>query len=142
MKAEAIEWLDDAPPDVARKFGTVRYHGAVWDLSHLDAFAFIADVGCQLTVVVHFSCHCFSHSLRRDGRPRHLIPEHELYRDEREERVLNPQRYRLSRLLLRRVIRELAALPDGGLTARQRTARRVKLDTLLKAVYEGRPIRA
>lgn len=109
MEADAHGWVADAPAEAVRKFGPVCYYDAPWDLSHLDAHAFQADIGCKLTVVVHYSCHCFTHSTRRDPRPRHLIPAEEIYRDAREERVLDPQRYRLSRLLLRPMIRQLEA---------------------------------
>jgi hypothetical protein len=57
-----------------------------------------------VTVIVMFSCHCFSHSIARDARARAEIPKAEIFDDGREQRVLDPVRYTLSRLLLRDLI--------------------------------------
>lgn len=88
------------------RFTGVAFRGAPWDLSHLDPFVVPVDLGCStVTVVVLFSCHCFTHARAND--PRDLIPLEEQYRSGIERRVLNPERYRLSREFLPRLIREL-----------------------------------
>jgi len=99
----------DVPPEPAHRFPQVSYHGIKWDLSHLDSFAFRVDLGLgsDITVLVLFSCHCFSHSLRWDERASHAIPDHEIYADDKERRVLNPKRYELSRLHLRSIVGNL-----------------------------------
>lgn len=95
------------------RFKSIDYHGSVWDLSHLDSFAFKCDLGvsCAVTVVVMFSCHCFSRGVARDNRVRAQIPSAEIFDDGREQRVLDPVRYALSRLLLRDVVMTLANRP-------------------------------
>ncbi len=106
--AERLEVL--APPaDSHHRFPAVRYYDAEWDLSHLDSFAFKTNIGFEATVVVIFSCHCFSRSFHWDTRPRADIPDAEIYRNEKEERVLDPLRYALSKNLLRELI---VALPS------------------------------
>ena len=190
--AERLEVL--APPvDSHHCFRSIRYYDAEWDLSHLDSFAFKINIGFEVTVVVIFSCHCFSRSFRWDGRPRTDVPDVEIYKNEKEERVLDPLRYELSKSLLRELIVALptrhiivanadsrnfmtweiqaangaksvyavffnvgkdkhrprrlmlrvqsAYLLDSDLTKRQKSAKRVRLKTLLKAAYEGRTIR-
>ncbi|WP_118180833.1 hypothetical protein [Paraburkholderia phosphatilytica] len=96
----------DIQSEPAHRFSGVVYRGIPWDLTHLDAFAFKTDLGLgsEISVLVLFSCHCFSHSFRRDGRERRFIPESEIYDDGRERRVLSPERYALSRKLLRQII--------------------------------------
>jgi hypothetical protein len=183
----------DPPADSRHRFPSIRYYDTNWDLTHLDSFAFKADIGFEATVVVIFSCHCFSHSFRWEARPRIEIPEAEIYKDEKEERVLDPVRYRLSRDVLRELIMGLpgrhiivanvesrnfltweirtaddkdlvyavffdverdkhrkkrlilriqsAYRLDNGLTKRQKSTKKVYLNTLLKAAYEGRVIR-
>ena len=54
-----------------------------------------------------FSCHCFSRSFRWDARATHLIPADEIYDDGKERRVLDPQRYELSRGYLRDIVVQL-----------------------------------
>jgi hypothetical protein len=89
------------------RFGAVNFRGSGWDLSHLCPFAMCCELdgGLMVDVVVLFSCHCFTQSVFRDGRER--IPSDELYRDGRELRVLDPERYRLSLIFLPRMIHEL-----------------------------------
>lgn len=94
----------DAPAEARHRFSPVRYLGDEWDLTHLDSFAFKADIGFEVTVVVTFSCHCFSHSFRWDPRPRTEILDVEIYKDDKEERVLDPLRYELSKTLLQQLI--------------------------------------
>ncbi|SAL19247.1 stationary phase growth adaptation protein [Caballeronia choica] len=93
-------------PEPAHRFPAVLYRGVTWDLSHLDSFAFKMDLGMgsDVTVLVLFSCHCFSHSFRWDERPRHEIPVAEIYDDGREQRVLSATRYELSRRYLRDIV--------------------------------------
>lgn len=180
-----------AAEHVHHRFAPVLYRGTSWDLSHLDPFAFHHDpaLGFKLEIVVIFSCHCFTHGLDKDGRS--PIPADELYHADNEIRVLNPERYALSRNLLVPLINQLAQrhiivaapgenyvtferpTPSGGVdqygvfftvtraknrkrrlilrvqsaylrqpTARQKQAKKVRFDTLLRAAHEGRKIRA
>jgi hypothetical protein len=98
--------------DVVRshhRFKNVIRGGEAWDLSHLDPFAFRMDpgLGFEVTVVVLFSCHCFTRSISRDGRRRREIPTKEMFDDGREVRVLCEQRYELSKRYLPGLIRDL-----------------------------------
>jgi hypothetical protein len=103
---QQLDIVVDAPTDPAHRFPAVLYRGVTWDLSHLDAFAFKADlgIGVAVTVLVLFSCHCFSHSFHWDERPRGEIPQGEIYDDGREQRVLSPARYAMSRRYLRDIV--------------------------------------
>lgn len=76
-------------------FGQLLFRNEVWDLSHLDSFAFQCELDPDLliTVVVLFSCHCFTHSFTRDARARIQIPVNEIYDDGREQRVLCHELY-------------------------------------------------
>jgi len=176
-----------AAEHVHHRFAPVVYQGASWDLSHLDPFAFHHDpaLGFKLEVVVIFSCHCFTHGLDKDGRS--PIPADELYHADNEVRVLNPERYALSRSLLVPLVNQLAQrhiivaapgenyvtferpTPNGGVdhygvfftvtraksrkrrlilriqsaylrqpTARQKQAKKVRFDTLLRAAHCAR----
>lgn len=89
------------------RFGEVVYLGTPWDLSHLDPFAMRLDpgLGFEIDVVVLFTCHCFSHSIGKDGRKE--IPDHEIFDNGQERRVLNEERYHLSRQYLPTMIRNL-----------------------------------
>jgi hypothetical protein len=75
----------------------------------LEAFALRIDpgLGFEIDVVVLFSCHCFSHSIHRDPRAEFAIPIEEIFSNDRERRVLNGERYLLSRAYLPKLIREL-----------------------------------
>lgn len=108
---EVFEHHDAVPTH--HRFGSVTFRGQAWDLSHLDAFALKFDLALtagpmSVDVVVLFSCHCFTHERGHDHRPEHAIPVDELYTDSREIRVLNEERYELSRLVLRALICDLA----------------------------------
>ncbi len=85
----------EAPEGTTHRFTNVSYQGVSWDLTHLDSFVFKADMGAdgELTVLVLFSCHCFSHSFHWDPRARSEIPDDEIHDDGKEQRVLNPRRY-------------------------------------------------
>lgn len=91
------------------RFPGVARCGVPWELSHLEPFAFRVDpgLGFEVTVVVLFSCHCFTRSLARDGRTRLAIPSGELFDDGREVRVLCEERYELSRRHLPHLIKDL-----------------------------------
>ncbi|MFG0602491.1 hypothetical protein ACF8PL_19105 [Delftia sp. WSY_4] len=180
--------------DVARghRFPNVVYRGETWDLSHLDPYAFRAALKPDLTVdvLVLFSCHCFTHDEQDDERP--SVPREEIFMEGNVRRVLNPERWRLSRELLPGLeghlrcqhIRVLGGVQDNYAiftvtdsegqtvnysiffevirdksrrkrlllrvqsayvldkpTRRQQKARKVNLDVLLLATYEGRKIR-
>lgn len=104
----AIDSHKDAVEDHHR-FSGVVYKGVAWDLAHLDAFALRIDpeLGFAVDVVVLFSCHCFTNSLKRDGRALATIPPAELYSDGRETRVLSEIRYQQSKQFLPALIKEL-----------------------------------
>src|SRR5690349_10154776 len=106
MSQHALQVAIDEPPEHTHRFGDISFGGVRWDLSHLDSFAFKIDLGLgtDITVLVLFSCHCFTHSLRWDKRAQGLIPEREIYNDGKEQRVLDVQRYELSRRFLREVV--------------------------------------
>jgi hypothetical protein len=190
-----VETRDEGPAqEMAQPFGTVVFRGVTWDLSHLRPFVFKTEVaeGLDVSVLVLFSCHCFTKSLRWDERPPLEIPDDEYYVDDRERRVLCERRYDLSRQFLRDIVTNLHArrisladdrrqnfmtiehvddgktvvyavffevekdkvrkrlvlrvqsayVLDGGLTKRQREAKKIALTTLLRNVLNGKPIRA
>ena len=87
----------------------VSCFGERWAMNHLEPFAFRIDpgLGFEVTVVVHFSSHCFTRSLKWDGRPIARIPAGELFNDGQEIRVLCEFRHSLSIEYLPRLIREL-----------------------------------
>ncbi|AOJ25998.1 hypothetical protein [Burkholderia seminalis] len=102
--------ITETPLDAASPFPPTRYRGEHWDLNHLRPLTFTCDLETDfdVTVLVLFSCHCFTRSFKWDGRPRDAIPDDEIYDDGRETRVLCADRYRASRQLLRDVIVGLA----------------------------------
>lgn len=178
-------------------FAVTTYLGVIWDLSHLAPFAFRVDpgLGFPVDVVVFFSCHCFTHSFARDERSNNEISLDEIYRDSREQRILDPVRYALSKEFLPHLVHRLpeqkiivandqqrnfmtwelhppigtapastyavffdvekdnnrkrrlilrvqsAYLLTEGLTKRQKSAKKVGWNILLKAAYENRKIR-
>lgn len=73
--------------EFAHQFGSLMYQGSRWDLTHLDPFAFQCDLdlGFPTTVLVLFSCHCFTHSFAWDPRPRVEIPVKFTTTGERQE---------------------------------------------------------
>jgi hypothetical protein len=108
MKLALVEVID-VPDDAKHRFLPLTYDGKTWDLSHLDSFAFRCDpgLGTKIDVVVIFSCHCFTRSFHRDPRSREEVSSMELFDDGKEKRVLDPERYELSRVLLRNMATEL-----------------------------------
>lgn len=100
---------DAVPPH--HRFPAITFRGIPWDLTHLEPFAFSADVGRdgathRVDVVVLFMCHCFTKGA--EGlQPLPLANEY--YRDGREVRVLCEERYALSRQFLPRIVKELFA---------------------------------
>ncbi|MDG0025600.1 hypothetical protein [Trinickia sp. Y13] len=96
----------ETPAEFAHRFGRLTYQGSLWDLTHLDPIAFQCDLdlGFRSTVLVLFSCHCFTRSFAWDSRVRIEIPRDEIYNDGREERVLCPERYEASRQMLRDLV--------------------------------------
>jgi hypothetical protein len=91
------------------RFPEVLFRGEKWDLRHLDAFALQIDpdLGFEVDVVVLFTCHCFTHSVKRDVRVPLEIPPDEIYEDVLERRVLSEERYKLSRKFLPGLVRDL-----------------------------------
>jgi hypothetical protein len=179
--------------EAQHRFKPLQFSGATWVFGHLEPFAFRAQIDENLVVdvVVLFSCHCFTHD--RDKDLRRDIPAAELYADGKKTRVLNPQRYQLSKAFLPRLVAELSSRhirviggnkpnyvtiesidQDGteicyalffevlkdqkrkkrlllrvqsayalkSMTEAQKKARKVNLNVLLRAVYEGRTIKA
>lgn len=97
------------------RFSGVRFGNNAWDLSHLDAFALRLDpgLGFEVDVVVLFSCHCFTRGLgawSAEGAERGgSASDFCIFDNGRERRVLDEERYRLSRDHLPRLIKELEA---------------------------------
>jgi hypothetical protein len=91
------------------RFPEVIFRGETWDLRHLDAFALRIDpdLGFEVDVVVLFTCHCFTHSMKRDARAPSEISADETYEDGIERRVLSKERYELSRKFLPDLIKDL-----------------------------------
>jgi len=91
------------------RFPEVTFRGERWDLRHLDAFALRIDpdLGFEVDVVVLFTCHCFTHSIKKDDRAPLDIPPEEIYQDAIEQRVLFKERYDLSRRFLPTLTKEL-----------------------------------
>lgn len=98
--------LDDQP--VLKK---VIYRGQPWDLSHLDSYGFYHDGpdGEPLTVVVVFSCHCFTREPTKIELVQNSIPSEDWYDDGKERRVLDVERYQLSRQYLPGMIQTLGS---------------------------------
>jgi len=92
------------------RFPEIMFRGEAWDLRHLDAFALRMDpdLGFEVDVVVLFTCHCFTHSIKRDVRAPLEIPPDEIYGDDVEQRVLSKERYDLSRRFLPGLVKDLA----------------------------------
>jgi len=105
------EHLEAVAPGHRRR--VVARCGQPWDMAHLDPFAFLIDpgLGFDIVVVVHFSSHCFTRSLKWDGRPMKTIPAGELFNDGQDIRVLCEQRHALSLMYLPQLIRELPQRP-------------------------------
>lgn len=105
------EFQDAVEPH--HRFSGVSFDGTAWDLSHLDAFAtrvalsFDGAITVVVDLVFLFSCHCFTHGFEIDVRPTTQIPVGEIYDDGREKRVLDPDRYKLSREVLPSIVRQL-----------------------------------
>jgi hypothetical protein len=101
------EHEDAVPPE--HRFSPVAFRGEVWDLSHLDSFVLkeSVDEHDDVPVVVLFSCHCFTRGVEEFDRS--VVPVEEFYSDTFERRVLDAERYRLSRLFLPQLVRDLHA---------------------------------
>ncbi|MGH8227882.1 MAG: hypothetical protein ACREU3_08285 [Steroidobacteraceae bacterium] len=91
------------------RFQAVRFYGETWDMRHLDAFALKSDpgLGFEIDVVVLFTCHCFSHSMKRDDRTLTRIPPEEIFDNGIERRVLDKERYELSCRFLPQLVKDL-----------------------------------
>lgn len=174
------------------RYQHVQYKGVIWDLSHLNSFAMHVDpgLGFDVSVVVLFSCHCFSRALTVHESKEQMIFSQCLYDDGREIRILDESRYLLSRKFLPRIMRELIdrkiqVLPTANFLTiemhrkneeekyavffdvkkdvrkkkrillrvqsayllekfsfRQQKAKKVGFYTLIRSVYDCRPIRA
>jgi DNA-directed RNA polymerase subunit H (RpoH/RPB5) len=177
------------------RFQSVTFRGTHWDLSHLSPFVFKVAIenNRHVIVVILFSCHCFTHAVKNDTREEQAIPKEELYHNQQETRVLNEERYLLSKTQLPKIMaqlhqRHITVADEGkrgnfvtielinqvgekryygvffevskdkkrggriilrvqsayllnGLTKRQKAAKKVRFEVLIKAEYEGRKIR-
>lgn len=186
---EQDDLIDEAP------FNTVVYRGTPWDLEHLKPYSFLVDVdgiAHPLRVVVIFACHCFTRDATDEERANNLIPYEDWYSDGKEERVLDEERYLLSKRYLPALVKDLGTRrifvadekrkngnfvtrevqTDSGtaglysiffevekerkhklklrvqsayvrekLTKRESDAKKVRLHTIFKAVFEGRKIK-
>lgn len=110
----AVAPFEDAN-GVHHRFGSVRFRGVEWDLSHLKPFGKRIEMELKtgtifVDVVFFHSCHCFTRSFSDTaGLP--LTPKAEVYSDGRETRRLDLERYTLSRALLPGIV--------SGLESRQ-----------------------
>lgn len=108
---ESYDLLEKSHADAVEahhRFGVVVYDDEEWDLTHLRPYAFRQTIKVQgkdfeVYVLVFFSCHCFT---RSQGAGEYVERQY-LYYDEREKRVLCPDRYELSRQLLPKMVHEL-----------------------------------
>ncbi|WP_413195413.1 hypothetical protein [Pararobbsia alpina] len=104
--------LEDVSSSVAarHRFQQLHFEGQLWDFEHLEPLTLSVDLklGFDVSIVAFFSCHCFTHGFRRDERDPEAIPEREIYDDGRERRVLDPDRYFVSKQYLRSIVRTLA----------------------------------
>ena len=91
------------------RFQAIKFHDETWDLRHLDAFALRLDpdLGFEIDVVVLFTCHCFAHSMKWDERASTEIPPEEIFDNGTERRVLDKERYELSRRFMPQLVKEL-----------------------------------
>lgn len=106
------------------RFRKVSYEGEIWDLTHLTPFVFKESIQDQLIVdvVVIFSCHCFTRE--PIGEEKYTVPNEYWYIDEFEARILDPERYALSRKFLLKIVQELRTRyikATGGETANYMT---------------------
>lgn len=87
----------------------VSYRDVSWDLSHLNPFSFQVDLDDSqaVVVVVVFTCHCFTRGATHEEIAGNLIPDEDWYDDGRERRVLDAERYQLSRQFLPSLIEAL-----------------------------------
>lgn len=95
--------------EAQHRFQTIKFYDEIWDLQHLDAFALRLDpeLGFEIDIVVLFTCHCFAHSMRWDKRAPTEIPSEEIFDNGIERRVLDKDRYELSRRFLPQLVKEL-----------------------------------
>lgn len=97
---------------VQHKFPPAIFEGDVWDLSHLEPFVFQLSIAKDgepdwlVKVLVTCSAHCFTHKTEDDSRLE--IPSSQLYVFNNEVRVLDLERYQLSREFLPRILAELS----------------------------------
>jgi hypothetical protein len=104
----SLDYTDAIEPRY--RFPEIVFRDETWDLRHLNAFALRIDpdLGFEVDVVVLFTCHCFTHSIKRDARAPLEIPPEEVYENGVERRVLSKERYDLSRRYLPFLVRDLA----------------------------------
>lgn len=93
------------------RFATLTVCEEVWEFDHLEAFAMKVPVelgptnqATDLDVIVLFSNHCFTRGLKASEE---LVDESHIVMDGSELRVLDRERYQLSRQYLPQLILEL-----------------------------------
>ena len=92
------------------RFATLTVRDEIWEFDHLEAFAMKVPVdlstnhAVDLDVIVLFSNHCFTRGL---VTPDELVDESLIVMDKSESRVLDRERYQLSRQYLPQLILEL-----------------------------------
>ena len=92
------------------RFATLTVRDEIWEFDHLEAFAMKVPVdlstnhAVDLDVIVLFSNHCFTRGL---VTPDELVDESLIVMDKSELRVLDRERYQLSRQYLPQLILEL-----------------------------------
>jgi hypothetical protein len=91
------------------RFDSREVAGELWTFSHLEAFAIKIPINLppavevMLDVVFLFSCHCFTRAIdMHDNVESSLI-----YEDSREKRLLDKERYELSKRYLRAIVKSL-----------------------------------
>lgn len=100
-------------------FAPMECSGNTWPLDHLHPFGFYKEIPLnkqandtiKVTIVVLFSCHCFTHQLVKD--PRAEVPPEEIYKNDKDtkesgRRVFNKERCDLSKGHLISIIKSLS----------------------------------
>jgi len=106
VELEAEDWKD------LRHFNEVVYKGNPWDLSHLKPYSFttpIVDYELPIRVVVLFACHCFTREATDEEIATGSVAAEDWYVDEVESRVLDEERYLLSRKHLPAMVKALSS---------------------------------
>jgi hypothetical protein len=91
------------------RFEPIEVGDETWDFSHLEAFAIKIPIDANnktqivIDVVFFFTCHCFTRSLETGETPESGF----LFDNGQEKRVLDKERYELSKVHLRDIVKTL-----------------------------------